>query len=312
MNVYIITYGKGSLMRILVTGGCGFIGSHLVDRLIKNGYEVFVIDNLSTGSRKNISSDAVFYYLDIRSANLIAVFEKIRPDIVFHLAAQVSVPLSVDDPNQDAEVNILGTIKVLEACNKVGIKRIVFSSSAAVYGLPVTLPINENHPLSPVSPYGISKMTAEFYIQLNQQISGMEYQILRYSNVYGPRQGSKNEGGVISVFNQRLRNKQSIKIFGSGNQTRDFVYVSDVVDANLAAIKSRANIIVNISTGIGTSLNQIVDCIKTIYTNDVDVFYTSGRSGDIDHSVLDNERAKRYLRWEAHYDINTGLKETLY
>ncbi len=299
-------------MRILVTGGCGFIGSHLVDRLIKDGYEVFIIDNLSTGSRKNLNSDAVFYYLDIRSANLISVFEKIRPDIVFHLAAQVSVPLSLDDPNLDAEVNILGTIKLLEACNKAKVKRIVFSSSAAVYGLPITLPINENHSLLPVSPYGISKMTAEFYIQLNQQISGMEYQILRYANVYGPRQGSKGEGGVISIFNQQLRKKQSIEIFGSGNQTRDFIYVSDVVDANLAAITSRANIIVNISTGIGTSLNQIVRCIKTVYINNVDILYTSERSGDIDHSVLDNERAKRCLRWEAHYDIIAGLKETLY
>ena len=239
-------------MKLLILGGAGFIGSHLVDALLEQGEEVHVVDDLSTGKLENLNPAASFYKMDICDSGFGDLICSIRPEVVFHLAAQVSVPRSVHNPYEDARVNVLGTVNLLDACVKAGVKRVVFSSSAAVYGMPQYLTINEAHPLHTISPYGASKAAAEEYIRLYQRMYGINYIILRYANVYGPRQDAEGEGGVVSIFSSRLTSREELTIFGSGEQTRDFVYVKDIVRANLAAAICPPNYTINVSTGEAT------------------------------------------------------------
>lgn len=298
-------------MKILVTGGAGFIGSHLVDGLIAAGHQVVVVDNLSKGDCAFLHPQAKFIFEDIISDRLVGVFKLERPELVFHQAAQIDVQTSVRVPQTDAQINILGTINVLEACIRSGVKKVIYASSAAAYGNPQYLGIDEQHPIEPLSPYGISKHTAEHYLKVYYHLYGLKYTILRYANVYGPRQDVRGEGGVVSIFiNQLLRNGNLI-IDGSGEQTRDFIYVQDVVSANLAAIYQGDNQLINVGTGVQTSIKQLYSLLKQLCKANVSAQYGPARKSDITHSYYNPLRAKRLLGWEAVYSLPKGLQETI-
>ncbi|HBC32307.1 MAG TPA: UDP-glucose 4-epimerase [Clostridiales bacterium] len=298
-------------MKCLVTGGAGFIGSHLVDALVDKGEEVHVVDDLSTGRQENLHPAAFFHKIDVCDPVLSKLICSIRPEVVFHLAAQVSVPHSVENPYEDTRVNVLGTVNLLEACVQAGVKRVIFSSSAAVYGIPQYLPIDEEHPLLTISPYGTSKVAAEKYLQLYNRIYGLEYVILRYANVFGPRQDADGEGGVVSIFAQAVHNRLPLKIYDDGEQTRDFVYVKDIVRANLAALLCASAITINVSTESATSVNQLANLINRIVNSSNPIKYEPERPGDIRHSILCNNRAKKELHWEPVYTLEEGLNDML-
>ena len=298
-------------MKILVTGGAGFIGSHIVDLLIENGYEVVIVDNLSTGKEEFINKKAIFYKKDITDDDLYEIFEKEKPDYVVHQAAQIDVQRSIDDPVFDAKVNVLGTVNLLECCRKSGVKKIVYASSAAVYGNPEYLPIDEVHKINPISYYGISKHTAEHYFEVYSQLYDLKYTILRYANVYGIRQDPKGEGGVISIFVDKILKDERPIIFGDGNQTRDFVYVKDVAKANLLALEKGDSEVVNISTNKATSINKLVELMNEIMNTSLEPIYAEPRKGDIVHSYLDNKKALEVLGWKPEYSLKDGLRETI-
>ncbi|MGS0763273.1 NAD-dependent epimerase/dehydratase family protein [Syntrophomonas curvata] len=298
-------------MKTIVTGGAGFIGSHLVDALLDKGEEVHVVDDLSTGRQGNLNPAASLHKLDICDPGLSELTYSIQPEVVFHLAAQVSVPRSMDNPYEDTRVNVLGTVNLLEACVQAGVKRVIFSSSAAVYGMPQYLPVDEEHPLITISTYGTSKVTAEKYLQLYNRLYGLEYVILRYANVFGPRQDADGEGGVVSIFAQAMRNRLPLKIYGDGEQTRDFIYVKDIVRANLAALPCSSAITVNISTEKATSVNQLANIVNKIGNFSSSIKHEPVRTGDIRDSILCNNRAKKELHWEPVYTLEEGLYEML-
>lgn len=297
-------------MKVLVTGGAGFIGSHLVDELINQGHDVLVVDNLITGSKHNININAVFKNIDIRSEQLQEVFFNFRPDVVYHLAAQVSVNKSQMSPLYDEEVNIHGTLNVLEQCKKFKIKQFVYSSSAAVYGSPAYLPVDEKHQTKPESFYGITKLTPELYIKIYSNLYNFKYNILRYSNVYGPRQSYLGEGGVISIFLNNIIENKKIKVFGDGEQTRDFIFVKDVVEANLACLYSRTSGTYNISTKNEVSINEVLTVLKAKVDLPLVVEYKESRYGDIENSCLDNTLSAENLHWRPEYKLEEGLSET--
>lgn len=297
-------------MKILVTGGAGFIGSNLVDSLVLAGHDVSVIDNFSTGTKANCNRQARYIELSINDEKLSGVFAQIKPDVVIHLSAQVSVKNSIINPRFDAASNILGTITLLEQCVKHDVKKFIFASSAAVYGRPVYLGIDEKHPLRPMSHYGVSKMSSEYYTILYSDMYGIDYTILRYANVYGMRQNSDGEGGVVSVFINNLLKKKPIVIYGDGNQTRDFIHVHDVVSANLAALQRGSKGVFNISSGTSTSINELVQMLDHIAGTHSTPLYQPKRIGDIDHSYLINDLAIKELDWRPAYGITQGLTET--
>lgn len=297
-----------NIMKVVVTGGAGFIGSHTVDILIKNGYEVVVIDNLSRGKKDNINSNAKFIRMDIKSNGLRKVFKQEKPDFVMHLAAQIDLAKSIEDPLFDAKENILGTINLLECCKWV--KKIVYSSSIAVYGIPKYLPVDEKHPTELFSPYGLSKFVSEEYIRLYNKLYGLSYTILRYSNVYGPRQSPEGEAGVVSIFTKKLLRKESPIIFGDGRQTRDFVYVEDVANANLLALQSDKNGIYNIGSGKETEINELFRRIKDIIRVNVNPNYEKPRK-EIKRICVNYENASKYLKWKPKTSLKEGLKKTI-
>lgn len=242
-------------MKILVTGGAGFIGSHVVDSLLAEAHQVVVVDDLSSGKLENLNPAAKFYQLDIRSSDLKKVFEAEQPDIVNHHAAQIDVRLSVADPIHDAQVNVEGTINLLECCRLFGVRRVIFASSGgAVYGEPEYLPVDENHPINPQAPYGLTKFVGEKYLDIYHALYGISYVTLRYGNVFGPRQDPHGEAGVIAIFIGRLIGGEAPYIFGTGEQIRDYVYVDDIADVNVAALDAPYCDSFNIGTGLGTSL----------------------------------------------------------
>lgn len=298
-------------MSYIVTGGAGFIGSHLVDALLDKGEDIHVVDDLSTGKKENLNPAASFHKMDICNPGLNKLICSIRPEVVFHLAAQVSVPRSLVNPYEDTRVNVLGTVNLLEACVQAGVKRVVFSSSAAVYGMPQYLPVDEEHPLLTISPYGASKVAAEKYLQLYNRIYDLEYVILRYANVFGPRQDVDGEGGVVSIFAQAMRDSLPLKIYGDGEQTRDFIYVKDVVRANLAALLCTSAITVNVSTERATSINQLANILNKIGKFTSLIKHEPERPGDIRDSILCNKHAKKELHWEPIYTMEEGLYEML-
>jgi UDP-glucose 4-epimerase len=297
-------------MKVLVTGGAGFIGSHIVDQLIEQKHQVIIVDVLGVTSIKYIHSQATFYEMDVRSKELEKVFADERPDVVIHLAAQSVVPPSIKDPGYDQAVNIGGTIQVLECMHKYGAKKIIYSSSAAVYGEPISLPIQEDHPIKPISPYGLSKWIAEQYIELYHRMYGIEYTIFRYANVYGPRQTSDGEGGVVSIFVDKLKKNESNTINGDGRHTRDYVYVLDVAEANLLAIDQGNQQVVNISTGRAVSVLELLDALSEATGKSVDSKHGPEREGDIVHSTLNPEAAYEALGWKAKTGLVEGLKRT--
>ncbi len=298
-------------MKVLVTGGAGFIGSHIVDKLIDNNYEVVVVDNLSTGNINNINPTAKFYNLDILHPDFETVFIEEHPYIVIHHAAQIDIQTSLKNPAFDAEVNILGTIRLLDYCTKYKVQKIIYASSAAVYGDPRYLGVDEKHPVAPISFYGVSKHTPEHYIKVFCHLTNMSYTILRYANVYGPRQDPKGEGGVVSIFTDKLLNNQAPVIFGDGEQTRDFIYVKDIATANLQALKRGNNEIMNISCNTQTTVNKLFSAMQKIVGKGTKPVFKDPRPGDIIHSYLDNTKAKKLLEWNPKFDLHEGLKETI-
>jgi UDP-glucose 4-epimerase len=297
-------------MKVLVTGGAGFIGSHVVDRLITNGHEVIVVDNLSTGSRKNINPQAEFHQIDITSPDLENVF-KSKPDAVVHCAAQIDVNFSLAHPKEDATVNIGGTLALLELCKKYKVKRFVYANSAAEIGNVSELPITEDTQKSPISPYGISKCTAWHYIQLLAKEYNMSAISLRLANVYGPRQGVSGEGGVVSIFAKALLTGKSPVIFGDGMQTRDFLYVEDAAEAAGKAIESKATGQYNVGTGTETSINHLFKLSKELTSAKSTPLYAAPREGDIGRSVFNVEKIKKDINWAPRTTLKEGLKKTI-
>ena len=297
-------------MKVLVTGGAGFIGSHIVDTLIESGYEVVVVDNLSTGKKEYLHDKAVFYNLELHSKQLDGVFAKELPDFVIHEAAQVDVSISINDPYYDAYSNILGTIHLLDLCREYQVKKVIYASSCAVYGETGDYSIQESSIIQPISFYGASKYTPEQYIQLYQKLYGLSFTILRYANVYGPRQTPKGEGGVISIFVKKLLKNENPIIYGDGTQTRDFVYVKDVAHANLLALTKGENQIFNVSLNKKTSINELFLLLSLLIPHSVTPIYKPSRNGDILYSRLDNQKAKELLGWQPKFDLFKGLTET--
>lgn len=298
-------------MKIVVTGGAGFIGSHVVDQLIKNNHQVAIIDNLSTGKEEYVSSDAAFYKMSILEPELDAVFRLEKPEVVIHQAAQISVQQSLQDPVHDLRENVEGTLRLLELSRRFGVRKFIYASSAAVYGNPQYLGIDEAHPIRPMSFYGLSKYFSERYICLYAELHQLRYTILRYANVYGIRQDPKGEGGVVSVFVDKLLKGEKPVIFGDGEQTRDFVYVEDVAKANIAALTCGDNAVINIGTGHPTSVNELLGLMNELNGTDVLPDYQPERPGDIRHSYLKNDKARSILGWEPEVTLREGLKRTL-
>jgi len=298
-------------MEVLVTGGAGFIGSNIVDGLIKEGHKAIVVDNLSTGKKENLNEKAEFYQLDIRDQELEKVFKENEISHIIHHAAQIDVQHSIKDPLFDAQNNILGTINVLEMAKEYEVEKIIYASSAAVYGEPDYLPVDEEHPIKAMSPYGITKHTPEHYIKMYNELYDLKYTIFRYSNVYGPRQDPKGEGGVVSIFVDKILAEEKPVIFGDGEQTRDFINVYDIVKANLLALEKGDNILVNVSTESRDSVNDLVDYLNEILPYNLEAINEKARKGDILHSSLANGKAKELLGWTPDYDLRAGLEQTV-
>ncbi|MFA7658010.1 MAG: NAD-dependent epimerase/dehydratase family protein [Candidatus Gastranaerophilaceae bacterium] len=290
---------------VLITGGAGFIGSHVCDLLIEKGYNVFIVDNLSSGFDFNLNKKAKFYNLDINSADLENVFKENKIDYVFHFAAQANVSFSTKFPTIDATENILGSINILQLSKKYGVKKFIPASTAAVYGVPKNLPVNETHDTTCLSFYGISKLTMEKYTQL----FGVDYIIFRFANVYGPRQSAHGEAGVVAIFADKMKNNEDITIYGDGEQTRDFVYVSDIAQACLSAIQSEIkNEIINVSTNKAISINKLFELMSKKYSYIKKPVYGQERFGDIKHSILDNKKCTSLLSFTPETSVETGLK----
>lgn len=291
---------------ILITGGAGFIGSHAADLLIEKGYNVFVVDNLSSGCGCNLNKDAKFYNMDINSPRLEDVFKENKIDYVFHFAAQASVGFSTKNPTEDAVENILGSINILKFSKNYGVKKFIAASTAAVYGFPEYLPVDEKHSTKCLSFYGLSKLTMEKYIEL----FGVDYIIFRLANVYGPRQSALGEAGVVAIFSDKMKSNKEVEIHGDGEQTRDFVYVSDVAQACIHAIQSEIkNEIINISTNKATSINKLFKLMGSKYNYNKKPNYGEERLGDIKHSVLNNEKCKKLFKFVPGICIEEGLKD---
>ena len=297
-------------MNICVTGGAGFIGSHLVDRLIKEGHRVQVIDNLSSGLREFVNPKAEFVELDIRDAKILDVFQDFQPDYVFHEAAQTVVGESMVNPTKDCDINLMGLLNLLKASVKVGVKKFLMPSSAAVYGDLETLPLTEELQGIPRSCYGLTKLTTEGYLRIYEESFGLPYICYRYANVYGPRQGNGGEGGVISIFCEQVAKGETLVVYGDGTQTRDFVYVDDVVEANILGLRDDVTGIINVSTGTGISLNDLMNTLEEITNTTINREYQQPRIGDIKHSLLSTEKASQVLGYAPTWSLRDGLENT--
>lgn len=300
------------MSKVLVTGGAGFIGSHLVDKLIEQGHQVVVIDNLSTGRKENLNPRAKFYELDICDSKISQIFQEEKPEIVFHLAAQIDVRKSVKDPIENAKINILGTLNILENCRKTSVKKFIFASSGgAIYGDTDIVPTSEANPENPESPYGIAKLTVEKYLYFYKKSFNLNYIALRFANVYGPRQNSKGEGGVIAIFCDKMLKNEEVIINGDGEQSRDFVYIDDAVEAVILAIESKKSGFYNIGTAKETSINEIFRKIKELTNSNCKEIHGPAKPGEQKRSCLDYSKAEKELNWQPKYSLEEGLKETI-
>ena len=300
-------------MKILVTGGAGFIGSHVVDTLLANGHEVVVVDDLSTGRLSNLNPAATFYQVDIRSPQMEEIFEEERPQFVDHHAAQMDVRRSIEDPLFDADVNVLGSIKLIELAKKYGVKRFIYiSTGGAVYGEPEYLPCDELHPVNPICPYGASKHTVEHYLYMYKENYDLDYVVLRYPNVYGPRQDPHGEAGVVAIFTGQMLEGEQVVINGDGEQQRDFVYVEDCARANLLALDTEhKNTIYNLGFGRGTSINEIFSNLKTITDYELPAVNGPAKVGETRRIYLEASRANQHLGWTPTVGLEEGLKKTV-
>ncbi len=300
-------------MKILVTGGAGFIGSHVVDTFIANGHEVVVVDDLSTGRRSNLNPAATFYQIDIRSDELAEVFEKEKPQIVDHHAAQMDVRRSVVDPLFDADVNVLGSIKLIELARQHKVERFIYiSTGGAVYGEPEYLPCDEAHPINPICPYGASKHTVEHYLYMYHELYDMDYVVLRYPNVYGPRQDPHGEAGVVAIFTGLMLKGDQVVINGDGDQERDFVYVGDCAKANLLAVTTEnSNTIFNLGEGKATTVNDVYRELKKITNYQLSAVHGPAKVGETRRIYLEAKKAAQELDWLPSVGLGDGLTKTV-
>jgi len=300
-------------VKTLVTGGAGFIGSHIVDLLLDRGHQVAIIDDLSTGRMENLNPRARLYRLDIADPSLNDVFQSEKPEVVFHQAAQMSVKASTEDPVHDAQVNVLGLLNVLQSAVAAGTRKVVFASSGATFGNPVYLPIDEQHPQNPGSPYGITKMVAEHYLKYFAEDHGLNFTALRYGNVYGPRQDSQGygEAGVIAIFLRKLTSGETPVIYWDGEQVRDYVHVADVARANLLAATAGDRQCYCIGTGIGTSVNELYRRLSETLGVIVEPRRGPRRPGDLRTAIFSSSKARTELGWDAQVALKEGLAETV-
>ena len=299
-------------MKIVVTGGAGFIGSHIVDAYIEQGHQVTIIDDFSTGDKRNLNKQASLYSMDILDPKIPGLLSELSPDVLCHHAAQMDVRLSVADPKLDARINILGLINLLEGCKGAGVKKVIFASSGgAVYGEQEKFPAPENHTIQPASPYGVSKITGEYYLSFYKQTAGIPYVAFRYGNVYGPRQLATGEAGVVAIFIGKFLRGESPTINGDGKQTRDYVFVSDVVRANLMALKSDITGPVNIGTGKETDVVTIFDLLDGKMGAKKKAVFGPAKPGEQRRSCLDVSHARKALGWSPKISFNAGLDQTI-
>jgi UDP-glucose 4-epimerase len=299
-------------MKILVTGGAGFIASHIADAFINEGHKVFILDNLATGFEKNINPKAVFLKADICDKDISKFFEKEKFDLVDHHAAQMDVRRSVADPSFDANTNILGTINLLQNCIAHGVKKFIFASTGgAVYGEQSYYPADENHPLAPLSPYGISKLAVEKYLYFFKVQYNFNYTILRYANIFGPRQNPFGEAGVVAIFTSKLLNGEQPVINGTGRQTRDYVFVEDVVKANLLALKDASSDIYNVGTGKETTVNDIFNLLNGIIGKGQEEKHGPAAAGEQMRSVITSEKMFHKFNWKPSTKLEDGLEKTV-
>jgi UDP-glucose 4-epimerase len=299
-------------LKVLLTGGAGFIGSHVADLLLARGYEVIVVDDLSSGRRENVPQGARFYEMDVRSG-CAEVFEEFQPQILCHQAAQMDVRRSVREPDFDADVNVIATIRLLENCVEHGVRRVLFASTGgAIYGEQQRFPAAEDHPQYPISPYGVSKLAAERYLYYYHVQYGISYAALRYANVYGPRQDPHGEAGVVAIFCGNLAEGKTSRINGTGEQTRDYVYVGDVARANVLALEDKVpSGAYNIGTGIETSVNKLYELMRAISGKDLPGEYGPAKPGEQMRSSVDPALANRVLNWRPEANLTAGLTRTL-
>jgi UDP-glucose 4-epimerase len=299
-------------LKVLVTGGAGFIGSHIADRLVADGHEVVVLDDLSTGNIEHLPAKARFYQMDVQSPWLDELFRIERPEVVVHQAAQASVRHSVKDPVFDASVNVLGTAALLQASARHGVRRFLFASTGgALYGDADVVPTPEDYPTLPVSPYGASKLAAEVYLRTFHALHGLSYAALRYANVYGPRQNPHGEAGVVAIFTRRLLSGKTARINGDGTQTRDFVYVGDVADANARALTSEAVGSFNVGTGIETDITAIFQLLKRLTGSNRPEEHGPSMPGEQRRSVVDARKIEKILGWRPATRLEAGLDATV-
>ncbi len=303
---------KGKFMKILITGGAGFIGSNIADRYLELGHQVVIVDNLITGKPENVPQQAVFYEVDIRDEKLSRIFKKEKPDVVNHHAAQMDVRKSVVDPIYDAGVNVLGSLNLLQNCITYQVRKIIFASTGgAIYGEQDYFPADENHPLRPLSPYGITKLTTEKYLFYYQHAYELKYSILRYANVYGPRQNPHGEAGVVAIFTEKMLQGQKPVINGDGLQTRDYVFVGDVVRANELVLFGGENKTYNIGTGIETTVNEIFQSIRRTTGTNIPEEHGPAKPGEQKRSVLANQLITKELGWKPEVALDHGIRSTV-
>lgn len=300
-------------MKILVTGGAGFVGSHVVDLYLERSHQVVIVDDLSTGTSSNLNPAATFYEMDIRDPEVAEVFERERPDVVNHHAAQMDVRRSVNDPIFDADINILGSLRLIELARQFGVRRFIYiSSGGAVYGEPQYLPCDETHPINPICQYGASKHTVEHYLFMYRVMYGLDFTVLRYANVYGPRQNPRGEAGVVAIFTGQMLDGQEVVINGDGKQTRDFVYVADCAEANLLALTARSlDGVFNLGSGRGTSVNEIFTDLQSITDYTLPPVHGPTKLGETRRIYLDVKEARRELGWRPSVDLREGLERTV-
>jgi UDP-glucose 4-epimerase len=299
-------------MKLLVTGGAGFIGSHVADAAIAKGCDVHIMDDMSGGREENIPTEATVHKLDIRSTEAAALIKQERFDVLCHHAAQMDVRKSVADPAFDAGINVLGFLNLMEAGRQSGLKKVTFASTGgAIYGEPDYAPQDENHALRPLSPYGITKRVTEHYLYFYQQTYGIEHVALRYANVYGPRQNPHGEAGVVAIFSERLLKGEPVFINGPGKQTRDYVFVGDVVRANMAALDFEGSDIFNVGTGVETDVNTLFHHIRDLAGSSAEEAHAPAKAGEQMRSVLSYAKAEKTLGWTPQTDLRAGLAETV-
>lgn len=299
-------------MKILVTGGAGFIASHVTDLFIEAGHEVVIVDNLSTGRVSNLNPKAKFYQIDIRSPELKQIFEVERPEVVDHHAAQMDVRRSVADPVYDADINILGTLNLLNLSVEYGVRKVIYiSSGGAVYGEPEYLPCDEKHPVQPLCPYGATKYMTELYLYMYKQTYGLDYSVIRYPNVYGPRQDPAGEAGVVAIFTGAMLKGKPVTIYGTGEQVRDYVFVKDCARANQILLEKGSGQVYNLGFGIGTTVNQIFDCLKDITGYSLPANYGTARAGETFQIYLSAEKARKEIGWQPTVPLEEGLRKTV-